>query len=182
MLKKVYTNYFTLPRAAKILIFLFSLLLAVSLQPAEKRYSLFINGPSYSKHFSKYDKYFNNFHLGLGVEADYRLERNWFLGGHIHYMFKDSAEKKAYWGGLTIGKILWGRGRRHGFWAEPALIIGMMKKAEYNLGKLGFFVMPIFSVGYKFIALNAVYIPKITALNIPYHIALVQIKLRVAAW
>ncbi len=137
------------------------------------RFSIYISGPSVSKHFDPYYNKYNDFHPGLGGEF-YYYDKKWIIGFNGHYMFKDSGDQKAYWVGVVNGISL---GIKKKFWFEPFIIIGGLKKAEYNSGKFGFFAMPFLSAGFNRIGINVAFIPKLQ--DITYPILLVQIKIRI---
>jgi hypothetical protein len=160
----------------KILTLLIILCLYQAVFPATRahRFSFYINGPSITKHFDPYHREYNDFHPGIGGEF-YFHNKKWIIGLNGHYMFKDSFDRKAYWIGLVNGISL---GNYKRLWFEPFIIIGGLKKAEYNYGKFGFFAMPFLSVGYNRFGINIGYIPKLQ--NITFPILLVQIKIRVA--
>jgi hypothetical protein len=143
-------------------------------QPAQTgRFSVYINGPSISKHFDRYYSDYNDFHPGIGGEFYYHKKR-WTVGFNGHYMFKDSSFQKSYWFGVVNGITF---GNRKKFWIEPSIIAGGIKKAEYNDGKFGIFAMPLLSVGYNRLGFNIAYIPYLR--NMTYPILLVQIKIQV---
>jgi hypothetical protein len=137
------------------------------------RFSIYINGPGISKHFDPYHREYNDFHPGIGGEF-YFHSKKWTIGLNGHYMFKDSSDQNAYWIGLVNGISL---GNKNKLWVEPFILIGGLKKAEYNYGKFSFFAMPFLSVGYNRIGINIVYIPKLQ--DIIYPVLLVQIKIKV---
>jgi hypothetical protein len=140
--------------------------------PTDK-FSIYINGPSISKHFDPYYHDYRDFHPGLGGEFYYQ-KKKWIIGFNGHYMFKDSSDQKAYWFGLVNGISI---GNKKKLWLEPFILIGGIKKAEYNSGNFGFFAMPFLSMGYNCVGFNIAFIPKLT--NITYPVLLVQIKIKV---
>jgi hypothetical protein len=158
----------------KILIF-FLLVLAFSAVgwAAENHYQLYLSGPSVSKHFHPYHDQFNDFHWGLGVEA-YRLKKHWLLGVNGHYMFNDSTGRPSYWIGVVPGYFA---GSRKSLWGALELIVGGLKKAEYNHNRFSPFAMPYLTVGFNRVGLNVLYIPAIARLTAP--ILLVQLKVQV---
>lgn len=137
-------------------------------------WSLYISGPSVSKHFDPYHNQYNDFHPGIGAELYYHHNR-WFFGVNGHYMLKDSTDLKAYWMGGVTGFLL---GKPRKIWIEPFVLIGGIKKAEYQNGQFAFFAIPCLSFGYNGIAVNVVYIPKLN--GVTYPILLMQIKIRLA--
>jgi hypothetical protein len=141
---------------------------------AENKLNIFINGPSYTKHFVESDSKFVNFHVGVGFEFDKVLHKKWLWGGHFHFMFNDSANYTAYWGGPTIGYLI---GNRKGLWLQPILIAGVMKKNEYFNGKLHPFCLPFISMGYRSLGFNISIIPPIQ--DNPSWILMLQIKARI---
>jgi hypothetical protein len=139
---------------------------------ARAHYSIYLNGPSTSKHFDPYRRQFNYFHPGIGGEL-YFYSGRLLWGFHGHFMMKDSLNNSAYWTGFVVG---WSLGNKNKIWLEPFVIIGGIKKNEYNGGKFGPFALPVLSVGYKRIGFNLCYIPKLR--RVTYPILLVQIKVR----
>ncbi|MCX6580231.1 MAG: hypothetical protein NT166_08605 [Candidatus Aminicenantes bacterium] len=139
---------------------------------ARAHYSFYLNGPSISKHFDPYHRQFKDFHPGIGGEF-YFYSGRLLWGFHGHFMIKDSRNNSAYWTGFVVG---WSLGNKNKMWFEPFIIIGGIKKNEYNGGKFGPFALPVLSVGYKRIGFNLCYIPKLR--RVTYPILLVQIKVR----
>ncbi|MDQ1354245.1 MAG: hypothetical protein QG657_4554 [Acidobacteriota bacterium] len=139
---------------------------------ARAHYSIYLNGPSISKHFDPYRRHYNYFHPGIGGEL-YFYSGRLLWGFHGHFMMKDSLNNSAYWTGAVVG---WSLGNKNKWWLEPFIIIGGIKKNEYNAGKFGPFALPVLSLGYKRIGINLCYIPKLP--RVTYPILLVQIKLR----
>jgi len=158
----------------KILLF-FWLVLAFSVLgwAAESRYLLHLTGPSVSKHFNAYHDQFNDFHWGLGIEAYYK-KNNWLLGVNGHYMFNDSTGRPSYWIGVAPGYFV---GEQKKIWGSLAVIVGGLKKVEYNQGRFSFFALPYLTMGYHRIGLNVGYIPRIVHVTNP--ILLVQLKILV---
>ena len=83
---------------------LFLLLLDLALAPARLSGKgsclVHLTGPSLSRHFSPYYDRFNDFHLGLGIEA-YFKNNHLLLGGNCHFMFNDSNNRTSYWIGVA---------------------------------------------------------------------------------
>jgi hypothetical protein len=154
-----------------------SLLLGLLVSPAglmgENQYLIHLTGPSLTKHFGPYHDQFNDFHLGLGVEAYYR-KNHWLFGCNGHFMFNDSNGRTAYWIGIVPGYFV---GNQKKLWGSLAVIVGGIKKNEYNEGRFSFFGLPYITVGYGRIGLNAGYIPKIV--NVTYPILIFQLKILV---
>lgn len=140
---------------------------------AQKNSAVFIMGPSFSKHYATSYTGFKQLHPGFGGEFQLSL-KNWVLGVHGYYMFKDSLDHKAYWTGLTAGYRF---GSKKKLWCEPFVIIGGIKKREYHSGKFGLFALPVLSVGYKGFGLNIGYIPRLPEVTDP--ILIIQVKLRI---
>ena len=111
--------------------------------------------------------------MGLGVEAYLRLG-HWLVGGNVHFMFNDSNDRPAYWIGVAPGYMI---GGQKYLWGSLALIVGGLKKAEYNGGKFSAFALPYLTVGFNRVGLNVGYIPRIAGVSMP--ILLVQLKLLV---
>ncbi len=139
--------------------------------PREGRLLVHLTGPSLSKHFHPYDDQFNNFHLGLGVET-YLQKGHWLIGANGHFMFNDSNDRTSYWIGLAPGYWL---GDLKKMWGSLAVIMGGLKKAEYNQGRFSVFALPYLTLGFNRIGLNFGYIPRIVGVTEP--ILLVQLKL-----
>jgi len=137
----------------------------------EGRYLLHLSGPSVSKHFGPYHDRFNDFHLGLGVEA-YCKKGRWLFGGNGHFMFNDSNGRTSYWVGIAPGYFI---GDQKKIWGSLAIIVGGLKKAEYNEGRFSLFGLPYLTVGYNRIGLNIGYIPRIV--HVTYPILLLQLKI-----
>ncbi len=163
--------------------FPFSLVLAVILVSgwclpldAQKNGSLLLVGPSFSKHYASHYDGFKEFHPGFG--AEFQVSRKHLvLGFQGYYMAQDSLNNNAYWSGFTAGYRF---GKINKFWCEPFLIAGGIKKREYNAGKFGFFALPFFSAGYKWIGFNIGYIPRLSGVTEP--ILVVQLKIRLLSF
>jgi len=139
---------------------------------AEHRYSLYLNGPSAAVHFDPYHRDYNDFPTGFGGELVIYKKRL-TLGFNGHYMFKDSLDNPAYWAGFTVGVHL---GNKNKIWFNPYVIIGGLKKNEYNSGKFGFFAFPVLAAGYGRFGFNIGFIPELR--GITYPILLIQLKFR----
>ena len=111
---------------------------------AQKNSSVFVMGPSLSKHYATSYTEFRQFHPGFGGEVQLAFNK-WVLGLHGYYMIKDSMDYNAYWTGLTAGYHF---GSKKKLWCEPFLIIGGIKKREYHSGKFGLFALPVLAIGY----------------------------------
>lgn len=161
-------------RTANLLLLL---LLGLALAPAwlsgQERFLVYLTGPSLSRHFSPYHDRFNDFHLGLGVEAYFRKNRL-LLGVNGHYMFNDSNNRTSCWIGVAPGYFV---GTQKKLWAALAAVVGGLKKHEYNNGRFSLFALPYLTIGYNRIGLNIGYIPKISNVTCP--ILLVQLKILV---
>jgi len=155
----------------------FLLLLGLALAPAwlsgQNRFLVHLTGPSLSRHFGPYYDKFNDFHLGLGVEAYYR-KNHWLLGGNGHFMFNDSNDRASYWIGIAPGYFV---GDQKKLWGSLAVVVGGLKKHEYNEGRFSLFALPYLTFGYNRIGLNIGYIPKIV--NVTHPILLAQLKVLV---
>lgn len=138
---------------------------------AAKCATLFLNGPSLSKHFRSWHSEVRDFHWGVG--AEYYRGRRWFYGLNGHAMFNDSMGRLAYWIGVAGGYRL---GRTNRFWLEPSLMAGGIKKHEYRQGRFAPFALPYLALGWKRVGLNVVLIPRIAGVTQP--ILLVQVKAR----
>ncbi len=156
-----------------LLIFLLVLALSQLGWPEGDRCLLYLSGPSVSKHFHPYHDQFNDFHWGIGAEA-YRLKRHWLLGVNGHYMFNDSTGRPSYWIGAVPGYFV---GKRKSLWGALELIVGGLKKVEYNHNRFSLFAMPYLTVGFNRVGLNVLYIPAVARLTAP--ILLVQVKILV---
>lgn len=117
-----------LKRSAYFLLFI--LAASAMVFPREERFLVQLTGPSVSKHFHPYGDQFNNFHLGLGVETYFQKD-HWLIGGNSHFMFNDSNDRTSYWIGIAPGYLV---GDLKKIWGSLAVIIGGLKKAEYNQG------------------------------------------------
>ena len=157
----------------KFVMFCFIIISCAMNLSTHERVSVYLIGPSVSKHFEPSSPNLNEFHPGVGSELQLTL-KHWVLGFHGYYMIEDSHYDEAFWMGLTAGYRI---GKKKKFWAEPTLIVGGMKKKDYQSGKFSFFALPVLSVGYKFIGFNLGYIPKISDISKP--ILIFQIKLRI---
>jgi hypothetical protein len=142
---------------------------------SSKASEFFISGPSITKHFWPYPINANDFHLGIGTEF-YFYRKSWNYGLNAHWMINDSVNQPAYWAGLTGGYV-WGNQKK--FWLNPLILIGLIKKGEYNQGKFSPFGLPLLAVGYHRLGLNIAYIPKIP--HITYPILIIQVKYRLTS-
>jgi|GEM_PF-1682396 len=153
---------------------LFLLLLDLALAPArlsgQGSCLVHLTGPSLSRHFSPYYDRFNDFHLGLGIEA-YFKNNHLLLGGNCHFMFNDSNNRTSYWIGVAPGYFV---GAQKKLWGSLAAVVGGLKKHEYNNGRFSLFALPYLSIGFNRIGLNVGYIPKISSVTCP--ILLAQLK------
>lgn len=140
---------------------------------ASRQISVYFLGPSISKHFIPSSPYLNELHPGLGGEFQVSFSR-WVFGLHGYLMVRDSHYQIAYWMGITGGYRI---GKKKGFWLEPALIMGGIKKFDYLSGNFSFFALPMCAIGYGIFGLNVGYIPKIP--NVINPILSLQIKIRV---
>jgi hypothetical protein len=132
---------------------------------AEKRISVNILEPGFSKHFEPLSSNLNELQLALN---------RWVLGIYGYYMIKDSHGDEGYWMGLTTGVRI---DKKSDLFFVSTLIVEGMKKRDYHSGGFSFFALPILSAGYKFIGFNLEYIQIITDISKP--ILIFQIKLRI---
>jgi hypothetical protein len=156
--------------------FLLIVLAAAAAFPSAGRFLAYVTGPSVSKHYLPYNDRFNNFHLGLGVEAYFQKGR-FLIGGNGHFMFNDSNDRAAFWIGVAPGYMA---GNQEKLWASLAVIAGGLKKAEYNGGRFSAFALPYLAMGFNRVGLNVGYIPRIRGVTAP--ILLVQLKFLAYPW
>lgn len=164
-------NFFKL--LVTVLILLFGSLGGNQLN-AKTSLSAYLIGPSFSKHTMETPYWdFNEFHPGAGGELQLSLNR-WVLGFHGYYMAEDSNRNESFWTGFTAGYRF---GRTDKFWCQPFLLLGGMKKHEYQDGEFSPFAIPVLGVGYKWLGINIAFIPRLSQVTEPLFIF--QLKVRV---
>jgi len=163
-------NHFSILQIILILLFI-----STWNQPikAKEKISIYIIGPTFSKHFKNPGKNLREFHLGIGAEIQWKY-KCLLLGWHGYYMDKDSLDHKSYWTGLTVGIHIV---KPKKFRITPFLIVGGIKKREYHAGKFSFLLLPVLSFGYKWFGINLGIIPKIPDVTNPLLYFQFKIKL-----
>ena len=158
-----------LPAIKRVVLVLWLVGAAAGLR-GEKAWQVFLTGPSWTRHFSAYNAHLNNLHLGIGVEAC-RLQGRWLLGVNGHYMFTDSNDRPSWWIGAAPGYLA---GNPKKLWGTLAVVVGGLKKFEYNGNRFSLFALPYAAFGYGRLGLNVAYLPRVAGTT---PVLLVQAKL-----
>lgn len=138
----------------------------------ETGWRVFLSGPSWTHHFTAYNSYLNNLHLGIGAEACRRQGR-WLLGVNGHYMLADSNRRPSWWIGAAPGYLA---GDPQKLWGSLAVVVGGLKKFEYNGNRFSLFALPYAAVGCGRLGLNLAFVPSVAGTT-PF--LLVQVKVLV---
>jgi hypothetical protein len=132
-----------------------SLLQPMDSEGAELRY--YLSGPVSLTAHSPSGSY-EDIHPGLGLEvqASPDAASPWSYGIAGHYMAEDSHSLPCWWVGATGGYTL---GDRQGWWLEPGIVLGGIKKPGLYNDDFGPLVLPRLSGGYDMVSLDLSYIP-----------------------
>lgn len=148
------------------------LLLAVAQVQADEL-QLIINGKAV--HLT--NKNYNEKNYGLGFEYDFAPRKHWitFVNGSI---FKDSLENTSKYLGGGMKRRYELQQDPNGWHADVGLFGFLMTRVDYHNNHPFFGVLPAFSLGKQWFAINATYIPKVS----PKHVNLFffQLMFRVA--
>lgn len=114
-------------------------------------------GPMFTKHWGS-PVPTNDVHMGAGGEIGARWPNGFGLAAGGHYMANDSMGNPAMWGGVTPSYMM---GNPDGFWVDPGVMVGMMKKQDYNDGQISPFALPRLGMGYGPVRVDMGYIPPV---------------------
>jgi hypothetical protein len=119
---------------------------------------------------------YEDFHPGLGLELQVSPDKEsaWNFAAGGHYMHADSHGLPMWWAGVTPSYTL---GDRAGWWMEPGVTAGLIRKAGLYGNEPGPLVLPRLAVGYGPVGCDFSYIPG-TPLTNNVSIALFMLRLR----